>query len=67
MSRRNRDSKKRREDLLRSLEPSGGGGFTTHSTKAVAKALGGEKGAESVMGARSMPSLPERNDPCRYH
>ena len=37
MSRRDRDSKKRLEDLRKSLEPSESGGFTT---KAVAKALG---------------------------
>lgn len=50
MSRRNRDSKKRRETLLKSLEPSESGGFTTHSTKSVAKALGGRSVACTITG-----------------
>ena len=41
MSRWKMDPKDRRENLDRSLEPSESGGFTTHSTKAVAEALGG--------------------------
>ena len=50
MSRRNRDRKNRRETLLRSLEPSGGGGFTTHSNKDVAKALGGRIAECTITG-----------------
>ena len=41
MSRRNRDYANRREALRKSLEPSESGGFSTHSNKAVAEALGG--------------------------
>lgn len=50
MSRRNKDSKNRRETLLKSLEPSESGGFTTHSNKGVAKALGGRSVACTITG-----------------
>ena len=50
MSRQNRGGKNRRETLLKSLEPSEGGGFTTHSTKAVAKALGGRLAECTITG-----------------
>ena len=50
MSRRNKGGKNRRETLLKSLEPSESGGFTTHSTKNVAKALGGRPAACTITG-----------------
>ena len=50
MSRRNRGNNNWRETLLKSLEPSEDGGFTTHSTKAVAKALGGRSVECTITG-----------------
>ena len=50
MSGRNRDSKKRREGLLRSLEPSGGKGLTTHGAKAMAEPLGGRPAECTITG-----------------
>ena len=41
MSTRNRDNKNRRQALLKSLEPSGGGGFTRAGVKVMAEPLGG--------------------------
>ena len=46
----NRDSKKRREDLLKSLEPSRGGGLTTHGAKAGAEPLGGKPAECTITG-----------------
>lgn len=50
MSRRDKGRKDRRETLLKSLEPSEDGGFTTYSTKAVAKALGGRPAKCTITG-----------------
>lgn len=50
MSSLDKGSKNRRETLLKSLEPSDSGGFTTHSTKAVAKALGGRPARCTITG-----------------
>ena len=50
MSRRNKGRKNRRETLQKSLEPSEGGGFTTHSNKAAAAALGGRPVACTITG-----------------
>ena len=47
---RNRDSKKRREDLLRSLEPSRGGGLTTYGAKDGAERLGGRPAECTITG-----------------
>ena len=41
MTRRDQGSRNRRESLLRSLERSGGGGFTTYAAKLMATPLGG--------------------------
>ena len=50
MSRWKMDPKDRRENLRRSREPSEGEGFSTHSTKAVAKALGGRSVECTITG-----------------
>ena len=50
MSRRNRGRKNRRETLLKSLEPSEDGGFTTHSVKRGAEALGGRSVECTITG-----------------
>ena len=50
MSKRNRGDANRREALRKSLEPSESGGFSTHSTKAVAKALGGRPVECTIIG-----------------
>ena len=50
MSRRNSGSKNRRETLLRSLEQSGDGGFTTAGVKRMADPLGGRPAECTITG-----------------
>ncbi len=50
MSRRNKGSKNWRETLRRSLEPSGGGGLTTHGAKVGAEPLGGRPAECTITG-----------------
>lgn len=58
MTRKKHDGKKRRESLLRSLKPSGGGAFTAEGVKLMAAPLGGES-TECTITAHCRTSIFE--------